>query len=256
MSRRQRQQTIRAAKDRRQKQIAIVGGVVLAILLAIQAPKLLHHGGSPAPATGTTSATQTTPNDSTAPSSPVGSTQTTVAGGVAVAAGAAVTPTAPTHTRLPNSDVGPRRLKSQLASFEMFRSKDPFVQQVSTEQSQTPPTPQGGTTAAATPAPATTAPASGTLTSTLQPTRTLSQHGGAVIEVNGKTQTVSAGDTFPKGDPTFRLVSVANGVALIGIANGAYSSGAQTVSLTAGKTLTLVNTSSGLRYELRLVSTS
>jgi hypothetical protein len=90
----------------------------------------------------------------------------------------------------------------------------------------------------------------------MQPTRTLSRHGGAVIEVNGKTGSVAAGGTFPKADPTFRLVSLANGVALIGIANGAYSSGAQTVSLKAGKKLTLVNTSNGLRYELRLVSTS
>jgi hypothetical protein len=51
-------------------------------------------------------------------------------------------------------------------------------------------------------------------------------------------------------------VSLSSGAALIGIANGAYSSGAQTVSLKAGKTLTLVNTSNGIRYELRLVSTS
>jgi hypothetical protein len=40
----------------------------------------------------------------------------------------------------------------------------------------------------------------------------------------------------------------------IGIANGSYSSGAQTVSLSAGQSLTLVDTADGVRYKLTLIS--
>ena len=44
------------------------------------------------------------------------------------------------------------------------------------------------------------------------------------------------------------------GAASIGIANGSYSSGAQTVRLTRGRSLTLVDTADGVRYTLRLLS--
>jgi hypothetical protein len=43
---------------------------------------------------------------------------------------------------------------------------------------------------------------------------------------------------------------------MIGIASGGYASGAQTVALRIGRTLTLVDTTSGVRYELGLVSSS
>ena len=78
----------------------------------------------------------------------------------------------------------------------------------------------------------------------------------ASIEVNGTRRPSASTRRFPKSNPTFKLVSLADGVAMIGIADGAYASGAQTVSLQAGKTLTLVNTSDGVRYELRLLSSS
>jgi hypothetical protein len=49
---------------------------------------------------------------------------------------------------------------------------------------------------------------------------------------------------------------VNHGVARIGIASGSYASGAGTVSLSGGRTLTLVDTSDGVRYKLELVSAS
>ena len=62
------------------------------------------------------------------------------------------------------------------------------------------------------------------------------------------------GTSFPSANPLFRLVSVgSNGVARIGIASGSYSSGAHTVSLVPGRTLTLVDTADGIRYQLRLL---
>jgi len=39
----------------------------------------------------------------------------------------------------------------------------------------------------------------------------------------------------------------------IGIADGSYSSGAQTVSLALSRTVTLVDTTNGTRYKLRLL---
>ena len=84
--------------------------------------------------------------------------------------------------------------------------------------------------------------------------RTLALTGAARIAVNGRVQVVQVGANFPSANPLFRLVSVSGGTARIGIAGGSYSSGAKTVSLVAGRTLTLVDTADGIRYQLRLLS--
>ncbi|HET6945322.1 MAG TPA: hypothetical protein VFI01_08235 [Gaiellaceae bacterium] len=265
MSSKNRRQQMRVAKQRRQKQIAIGGAVLLAVLLAIQAPRLLHGGGSSAAATtaAETTAGATTPGETTPTSTVAGSASAAPTG--STTAGAPTATGAPTtHTRLPDSDVVPLRLRTQLASFELFDSKDPFVQQVSDQPPPTaavpaPTAPAPGAAAGSGTAPATpTAPAT-VIASTTQSqgtARTLAHNSGAVIEVNGKSERVGVDQAFPSSSPTFKLVSLANDVAMIGIAGGAYASGAQTVALQAGKTLTLVNTSDGVRYELRLVSTS
>jgi hypothetical protein len=54
----------------------------------------------------------------------------------------------------------------------------------------------------------------------------------------------------------FTLVSVTRTAAKIGVAGGSYESGAATVTLAKGKSVTLMNTADGTRYVLRLVSTS
>ncbi len=251
-SRKNRHTEMRAAKQRRQKQIAIGGAVLLVVVLAIQVPRMMKGGGSSAPATAA-AATSTATADGTATG-----TMDPTAGAASPAVGSTTT-----HTKLPDSDVAPPRLRSQLASFELFDSKDPFVQQVS---SGPPPTAAVGTAPAAssTPSPSggaatpTTPPSSTTPPTTQQPVtvRTLAHKLGAVIEVNGTSERVSVDQAFPSSNPTFKLVSLANGVAMIGIAGGAYASGAQTATLQQGATLTLVDTSSGLRYKVRLVSTS
>jgi hypothetical protein len=262
-SRKNRQNELRATKERRQKKIAIGGAVLLAVVLAIQVPRLMNRGGSPAPATGaaaTTAAVTTT--DATTPTPAAGGT---AAAPTAPTAGATSTATgSPTpHTKLPDSDLAPTRLRSQLASFELFDSKDPFVQQVSSETAQTTavaPTSSGSatpTTSGTTATPGTPPPSSTTPPTTQPPVaRTLAHQLSAAIEVNGKPERVAVGGAFPSSNPTFKLVSLANGIAMIGIAGGAYASGAQTIALQQGRTLTLVDTSSGLRYELRLVSIS
>jgi hypothetical protein len=263
-----RREQMRAAKERRQKQLVIGGAVLLAIVLAIQAPRMLHRGGSSASATATTT-TETTAGTATTPTS-----GTTAPAPVTPAVPGAVTAEPTTSSKLPDSDLVPLRNRAQLASFELFDSKDPFVQQVSDVAPTTPATTAAGTAAAppatATPAPAASAapaaptspatpPAAPATVAATQPPvtlRTLAHTGGAVITVNGKSEHVGVGETFPSSSPTFKLVSLGSGTAMIGIASGGYASGAQTVALRIGRTLTLVDTTNGVRYELGLVSSS
>ena len=234
-----RLQDIPAAKDRRAKIMAIGGAVLLVAILAFELPHYL--GGSKGSATAAATTTSATDGSTTpgAASMPVASASGTAATTAALATGS---------TKLPNSDVAPNRTKSQLYSFDTFAGKDPFVQQIDSSSSS--PTGIG--------APTTSAPAPTTGTTSVQQTsaRTLASAGVATIAVNGKRETVRVGKSFPSANPVFTLVSLAHGVAKIGIANGSYTSGAQNVRLSAGRSLTLVDTANGVRYTVRLLSGS
>jgi hypothetical protein len=73
------------------------------------------------------------------------------------------------------------------------------------------------------------------------------------ISVNGRPESVRIGASFPSSNPVFRIVSVSRAGVRIGIANGSYSSGAQTVSLALNRTVTLVDQTNGAHYKLRLL---
>jgi hypothetical protein len=247
MSRKSRMKDIREAKDRRAKRLAIGGVIVLAAVLAFEVPHMLKKSGgntSSPPAATTTDAT-----------TGVSASPATSAPGTAVAASLPAT-----STKLPNSDVAPSRLKSQLYSFSHFSGKDPFVQQVSASDITSSP---GGSSGASSSGSSSSkaAAASGVITAGPAPAqqtaaRTLAQGGAVTIQVNGRAQSVRVGGSFPSSNPLFKLVSVNHGVARIGIAGGSYASGAQTVSLAAGRSLTLVDQSDGVRYKLELLSAS
>ena len=240
MSRTSRLQNLQASKNRRMKMIAIGGAVLLAAILAFELPHYLGGSSSPS-AAGTTSAPGSTTTGT--------ATTATTAPGTAAAA-VAVT----ASTKLPNSDVAPSRTKSQLSSFDTFAGKDPFVQQVTAQTATAGSGPSSGGPAASHPAAGSGA---GSSQSAQQPSsRTLASRGVATIQVNGTSETVRVGQSFPSANPVFKLVSVANGAANIGIASGSYTSGAQTVRLTGGHLLTLVDTADGVRYKLRLLSAS
>jgi hypothetical protein len=238
MNRKQkRMENLREAKDKRMKKVAAALSVVLAIVLAFEVPSMLNGSGSSSstpPAATMIGALTTTVPATTPPGS----------------AAAAVTPAA--SSKLPNSDTLPRVGKSQLYSFSHFASKDPFVQQVVATSQGLSSTSGSGSSSSSTSATAGT----GTAAAVPHPnaSRTLAVRGAARIAVNGRVQVVRVGASFPSANPLFRLVSVSNnGVARIGIATGSYSSGAKTVSLVAGRTLTLVDTADGIRYQLRLL---
>jgi hypothetical protein len=140
----------------------------------------------------------------------------------------------------------PRRSKGQLASFSTFASKDPFVQQLTAQ------TGTGSTDTSSSTATTSTTAASRDKKPMLT-ARTLAHSGAVRISVNGRPESVRMGASFPSSNPVFKLVSVTGGVVKIGIANGSYSSGAQTVALRLNSPLTLVDSTNGVRYKLQLL---
>jgi hypothetical protein len=227
-------QNVREAKDRRMKKIAIGGGIVLVALLAFEIPHFMGGKKTAAPPAATTVTGATTTPGTTAPAT---STPTT----------APVTAAPAASAKLTNSDLPPRSSKSQLTSFSTFASKDPFVSQIPADSAVTGPGSGSGSTSA---------PASGTPTSSgpvVTSTRTLAHSGAVMLRVNGKRESVRVGASFPSSNPVFRLVSVTNGAVRIGIANGSYASGAQTVVLRPNRTITLVDTTNHAHYKLQLL---
>lgn len=215
----------RAARERKQKIFVAVGGIFLLAMLAIQLPKLLGGSGTPVAAT-------TTVTDGTVqPAQPGVVTPIALAGAsAATGAGAAV--------------------PGKLTSFSAFgkKKKSPFVQLVVTGEA-----PAGGGE-----------PAGG---------GKKSDDGGApskefslgekqtapavtIVSVNGVRETLVPGTAFPASDPVFVLVSErpASKSVRVGVVGGAYAGGSKTTKLKVGKPLTLVNTATGAKYRISLVS--
>jgi hypothetical protein len=76
----------------------------------------------------------------------------------------------------------------------------------------------------------------------------------ATLEVNGSSEQVSVGGDFPAADPTFRLVSVTEDTAVIGLVSGSFEGGEATVELAVGEEIELVADPDGTRYTVTLVS--
>ena len=237
MSRKTRMQDIREAKDRRAKTMAIGGAVLLAIVLAWEIPHFLGGKKSATPAATTTAAASV---DSTTPG-------TTTPGTTATGTPASATPASTPSPKLTSSDMPPRRSKGQLASFSTFASKDPFVQQLTAQ------TGTGSTDTSSSTATTSTTAASRDKKPMLT-ARTLAHSGAVRISVNGRPESVGVGASFPSSNPMFKLVSVSRGSVKIGIADGSYSSGAQTVSLRLNAPITLVDSTNGVRYKLQLLA--
>jgi hypothetical protein len=144
----------------------------------------------------------------------------------------------------------PEASEGQLVDFELFPSKDPFVQQVkpavegeaddtgSAKDDKAKADGEAGEQATGGDGQIDVAPSS------------------AMISVNGTPERVDVGGKFPASDPTFVLASASSSSVRIGIAGGSLASGNQTVTLRRGTTLTLVNTVDGTEYRLKLLSSS
>jgi hypothetical protein len=207
----------RAARERKQKIFVVVGGLLLLGMLAFQLPKLLG-GSSSAEAAPTTTTTSVVPGQPTPTGAPV-----SLAGAV------------------------PAATSGKITSFSVFAPKDPFVQQVVTDNGLEGETEPGGKAAQATGKTAATAKFATGKTAVAAAT---------IVTVNGARQVLEPGMKFPAADPLFVLVTEKPGSksVVVGIVGGAYSGGAKTTTLKVGKPLTLVNTTTGARYKISLVS--
>ena len=246
-------------KAQRQKKIAIVGGVLLLGLLAFQVPrtmKMLHQQGV-GNDTSSTAASTTPVSGTGAPLAPPNLDGGGTSSGAAGGAGGS------TADGLSDPSTSLAAAPGQLVTFDRFRSKDPFFQQLGNGSSSSTDAPtssgpgsthpnqssssgggtNGGSTTPSNPGPPPPPPPAPRLTT-------------ATISVNGVSETVVVGKTFPAADPVFVLVSVSKSTAKVGIAGGSYESGAATVTLKKGQPLTLMNTADGTKYVLKLLATA
>jgi hypothetical protein len=228
--------TLAAQKARKQKIIAAVASVVLLGIVAIQGPKLWKQLNPPAPQESSAIVSPATP------SAPAGSaTSAPPAAGRpsatnAVLAGVWIRGGVPTR----------QAQDGKLVSFSLFEVKDPFVPQVTDGSPGT--SPSTGPPAASTTNPASPSqPPTTSVATTAPPKPTY-----ATIEVNGKAQATALKEKFPVASPAFVLVGLTRSTAKIGVAGGAFESG-KTLALKMGKQVTLVDTATGVRYELKLV---
>ena len=220
------------AKAKRQKIILAVLGVVFLGVLAWQVPSVLKIMNKKPPAAATTPPAAVAPGTpvSPVPGTPVSATPTPGSG-------------------LIDSDPAAQAAGGQLVTFDRFSSKDPFQQQARIAPSAAPasaPAAEPRVAAAASGGPTSSSP---------QPRLPASAPTSAQISVNGSSETVSKGGTFPQSDPVFVLVSVSKTTVQVAISGGSLDSGGTTLTLRKGKKLTLENTVDSARYVLLLVST-
>jgi hypothetical protein len=227
------------AKQKKQKIVLAVLGVVFLGVLGFQGPrtwKQLH----PPPVQSSSSSSSS-------------STTTTTAGTPSLAAPTLSGSQTPSATTTPGSSLAssspPAVADGQLTSFSLFASKDPFAQQLSEKSGSSRSSSSGGSTAGSGQGGKT--PSSGGASA---PTP-----GTAVISVNGTLSTVAVGSDFPEASatdpsivPLFHLISLTAHTAKISIVGGSYSSGAPAVTLRENKAVTLMNTADGTRYKLIL----
>jgi hypothetical protein len=246
------------AKQKRQKIIAAVGGVILLALLAVQVPKVMKHGQQSASPTSAAPATTPTPAAATTTETPVASTSQT-----AVSAGSSLA-TAPV-----------KAADGKLTSFSRFASTDPFQQQIEDTAASDAEQAANAASSSAESGSAGGARSAGGSTSGAGGGGASAPSGGsgssspsssgsgtstkAVISVNGTLMSVATGAEFPQpsasdpgATPIFRLVSQTATSAKIAIVGGSYSTGATTITLRLNKPVTLMNTADGTRYNLVL----
>jgi hypothetical protein len=226
------------AKQKKQKILAAVLGVLFVGLLAFQGPRVWKQLHPP-----TTVQTQyETATTTTTASTPSLAAPSLSSGSQAPAASGSTDPSLASST-------APTLADGTLTSFSRFASKDPFAQQISDEKSSSSSSSSGGSSKSS----------GGGKKSPSNSGGTAPTPGTAVISVNGTLYTVAVGSDFPEASatdtsvvPLFHLVSVTAHSAKISIAGGSYSSGAATVTLLENKPVTLMNTADGTRYRLIL----
>jgi hypothetical protein len=238
------------AKQKKQKIVLAVLGVIFVAVLGFQGPrtwKQLHP-----------------PPTQSSSSSSSSSTTTTTAGTPSLAAPTLSGSQTPSATTTPGSSLAsssaPVVADGQLSSFSLFASKDPFAQQLSEKSGSSGSSgSSGGSTAGSGKGGESAGSGSGSGSGSGRGSASAPTPGTAVISVNGMLYTVAVGSDFPEASatdpsivPLFHLISLTAHTAKISIVGGSYSSGAAAVTLRENKAVTLMNTADGTRYKLIL----
>jgi hypothetical protein len=253
-----RKADIVAAKARKQKMTLIVLGVLFVGIAAFQGPKLMKQlkgsksdTAAPATTTPSTSGTSTTPSTS-------GTGTTGTAAPAALSGGSG--PTARVAGVILQPAGMPAAQRGQLWSLSQFKPKDPFVQQVKGPAAVAGSTPTStGAGSSPSPTPAPTGTGAGTATGTGGVVTTPTTVSPALLAyatllVNGKIQQLQLKQLFPKGLPTFVLLGVGKNFVKIGVAGGKFVGGGA-VKLEIGKPVTVMNTTTGQRFVMKLTFT-
>ena len=124
----------------------------------------------------------------------------------------------------------------------------------------------GAAPATAVPPPAAVPTAAAAPPSAGAPTAAAPTLSAATISINGVLEAIGLNGLFPAANPLFRLVALGAGEVQIGViarppaagdtAGAATTGTEQTVTLVRDRALTLLDTASGARYELRLIALS
>ena len=207
------------AKEAKQKKLLFVLVPVFLGLALWQGPKMFNQlfAGSKPP--------EAAPATTTAPT------------GTVPAVPGTTPPAAPAGV-LADTEVPPEANPSKLISFSRFTGRDPFAS----------PYPSAGSAPTA-PAPTTpTTPGSGGAGGGDE-----EQQLTAVIETNGVSETVSIGEEFPASDPTFTLVALTLEGATIGVVQGMFETGEETIEIEVGEEVTLIAAPETTQYVVKLV---
>ena len=234
------------AKQKKQKIVAAVLGVLFLGVAAFQGPKLwkqLHPTASQARPSYNETTTATAGTPSLAAPSLSGNQS----------------PAAPSSSDSLASTPAPKVADGQLSSFSLFASKDPFAQQLSDSPTGSSSSSSGSSSGRAKSSSGGGGGSSGGGSSSSGGSASAPKPGTAVISVNGTLYSVAVGNDFPDASstdpsiqPLFHLVSVTAHTAKISIVGGSYANGAPTVTLQENKPVTLMNTADGTRYKLIL----
>lgn len=236
----------RKRRDAKQKKLLLILIQVLIAMVAWQGPKLMKQAkgssGEAAPAAATVE-------------SPANPGVDAAGSGEEAAQATPPVPTDPAEIaaavkELPASERYPIPGENQLISFSRFSASDPFSPLVVEEDTSSTSTDTGTSTTTTTPPTTAPPPTAYPPTSGGQPPTTATQ---VALSVNGHPLVLGVGDTFPTVDPAFTILTINPDSVVIGLTDGSFSDGQQSITVRKGEQVTLVSQPDGTRFTIRVV---
>lgn len=248
-----RAEAVAAKKQAKQRKLLLLLVPVLAVVAVIQGPRLLDQVRGAQEKTQGVQGQVVEGFKEVAPTDATTAGATTATGAAApVADPLAAATAALAEGELPNTDPLTPADENQLIAFTRFSARDPFVQLVVETSVDPAAAPPGGTSDVGT-IPEPTIPLPVTTPGTGATDGTATTGTQASIAVNGVVAAVSVGEAFPTRDPAFTLVSIDGNTVTIGLSDGTFSTGTQTIDLSVGDSVTLISQPDGARFTLNII---